>query len=97
MEGERIEWVNNFKYLGSMIASWGAFWKMKSVLKSKIVPLPLEINIFKTAVLTILLYGCESWILTENLEKSLNSFATNCYRTSDALTRSETRTFTRWS
>ena len=32
------------------------------------------------AVLAILLYGCESWILTENLEKSLNSFATNCYR-----------------
>ena len=48
--------------------------------KSKIVPLPLRINIFKAAVLAILLYGCESWILTENLEKSLNSFATNYYR-----------------
>ena len=92
VERERIEWVNNFKYLGSMIVStdsdirtrkgqaWGAFWKIKSQSKSKIVPLPLKINIFKAAVLAILLYGCESWILTENLEKSLNSFATNCYR-----------------
>ena len=48
--------------------AWGAFWKMKRVFKSKIVPLPLKINIFKAAVLAILLYCCESWILTENLE-----------------------------
>ena len=46
----------------------------------KYLPLRLKINIFKASCLAILLYGSESWILTANLEKSLNSFATYCYR-----------------
>ena len=46
LDGQRIEWVKNFKYLGSMVASsetdirarkgqaWGAFWKMKDIFRS---------------------------------------------------------------
>ena len=29
---------------------------------------------------TVLLYGCESWILTKDLKKSINAFATSCFR-----------------
>ena len=60
--------------------AWGAFWKMKDVFLSATVTTRLKINIFNAACLSILLYGCESWILTEKLKKSLDSFATNCYR-----------------
>ena len=46
LDGETIKWVENFKYLGSMMLSsetdikirkgqaWGAFWKMKDIWKS---------------------------------------------------------------
>ena len=53
---------------------------MKDVFRSKIVPLQLKINIFEAACVSILLYGCESWIINQKLKSTLNSFATNCYR-----------------
>lgn len=92
LKGQQIEWVRDFKYLGSYVASsetdirirkgqaWGAFWKMKDVFCSKSLRIGLKMKIFKAACLTILLYGCESWILNEKLAKSLDSFATSCYR-----------------
>ena len=92
LDGETIKWVENFKYLGSMMLSsetdikirkgqaWGAFWKMKDIWKSIKISLTLKINIFKASCLSILLYGSESWIITHKLADSLNSFATNCYR-----------------
>ena len=92
LNGNKINWVDNFKYLGSMVVSsetdiklrkgqaWGAFWKLKNIFKSKTLTKEIKISIFKTAVLAVLLYGCESWIITKQLEQSLNSFATNCYR-----------------
>ena len=87
-----IKWVENFKYLGSMMLSsetdikirkgqaWGAFLKMKDIWKSIKISLTLKINIFKASWLSILLYGSESWIITQKLADSLNSFCTNCYR-----------------
>jgi hypothetical protein len=92
LDDQQIEWCRDFKYLGSHIASseldiktrkgqaWGAFWKMKDVFKSKTVPLGLKIRIFEAACLSILLYGCESWIIDQKLKSTLDSFATNCYR-----------------
>ena len=32
------------------------------------------------SVLSVLLYGCESWIISEQLMIKINSFATSCYR-----------------
>ena len=92
LDGQRIEWVKNFKYLGSMVASsetdirarkgqaWGALWKMKDIFRSKTIPIRLKTDIWQASCLSILLYGCESWIITKKLENSLNSFATSCYR-----------------
>ncbi len=92
LNGNTIEWTKDFKYLGSHIASseidirarkglaWRAFWKMKDVFCSKTLPIRLKINIFEAAVISILLYGCESWIINKRANDALNSFATNCYR-----------------
>ena len=92
LNGQPIQWVDNVKYLGSMVLSsstnvkarkgqaWKAFWKMKNVWKSTAIPIHLKINIFQASCQSILLYGCESWIITKQLEKELNSFATSCYR-----------------
>ena len=92
LDGNTIEWTKDFKYLGSHIASseidirarkgqaWGAFWKMKDVFCSKSLPIRLKTNIFEAACISILLYGCESWVINQKMSNTLNSFATNCYR-----------------
>jgi hypothetical protein len=87
-----LKTVDDFKYLGATVAStesdfkkriaiaWQAFWELEKLWRSRSVPITLKVSIFKAAVITILLYGCESWILGEQLTSRLNSFATNCYR-----------------
>ena len=60
--------------------AWKACWKMKNIWKSTTIPIHLKINIFRASCLSILLYGSESWIITSKIEKTLNSFATSCYR-----------------
>ena len=87
-----VEQVRDFKYLGSMMASgetdlknrkgqaWGAFWKLTNIWFSKSTPFKLKFRIFQASCVSILLYGSETWILSEKIRKSLDSFATNCYR-----------------
>ena len=59
---------------------WSAFWKMKKLWRKESVPLDIKLKIFQTSCLSVLLYGCESWILTKDLKKSINAFATSCFR-----------------
>ena len=35
---------------------------------------------FNTTCVTILLYGCESWVISQDMENKINAFATSCYR-----------------
>jgi len=84
--------VNDYKYLGSYISSttkelsirkalaYKAFWNMKKVWFSKEIPIYLKIRMFKTLCLSILLYGCETWIMTKDMINKLDSFAMKCYR-----------------
>ena len=37
-------------------------------------------KLFKTTCVTILLYGCESWVISQDMESKINAFATSCYR-----------------
>ena len=92
LNGKEIDLVDDFKYLGSMMASsqndikyhkslaWTAFWKLKNLWRSTTTSLHLKLRFFKAACLTILLYGGETWILTKQLALELDRFATNCYR-----------------
>ena len=91
--GEKpIEEVDNFKYLGSMskdsttdiarrrAIAFSAFYSMNSIWNSSTIPLDLKTKIFKVSVLTVFLYGCETWIINEADKETINSFATICYR-----------------
>ena len=40
----------------------------------------MKLQVFKLAVVTVLLYGCETWALTKKLESELNSFGTSSLR-----------------
>lgn len=90
--GEVIEQVEEFKYLGSMMSSsdndlkirrgqaWSTFWEMKNIWQSDDIPIDLKVRIFHSTCLSILLYGSEAWVLTEAMTRRIDSFATSCYR-----------------
>jgi hypothetical protein len=92
LKGLPIKRVDDFKYLGSMMKSTqtdfdkrkglahGAWANLKKLWNAEHIPLYIKLNVFEASVISILIYGCESWIISEQLESKINSFATNCYR-----------------
>ena len=90
--GKPINHVADFKYLGSKIASaagdfkrrnalaWSAFWKLERFWRSPQLTIFAKVNLFYTTCLTILLYGSESWVLSQDMESKINSFVTSGYR-----------------
>ena len=102
--GQNLEIVEDFKYLGSYIMctekdvknrialAWVAFAKMKKLLTAK-GPRPstrFRVRLFNATCLSVLLYGCESWTLTGALERDLDVFARKCYRAILAINQHET-------
>ena len=95
MNGEELEQVESFKYLGSTLTADGrstaevkirlavamsAMSGLSRVWKSKDISFISKMKLFKTLVLSILLYGCESWTLTADLEKRIQAFENKCFR-----------------
>ncbi|XP_035665218.1 uncharacterized protein LOC118408508 [Branchiostoma floridae] len=90
--GQPIKNVTNFRYLGSMMASskndltrrralaWTAFWKLQKIWSSTSLPTSTKIKLFNVTCVPVLLYGCECWVLSSDMENKINSFATSCYR-----------------
>ena len=84
--------VQDFKYLGSMMASssgdlkrrkglaWTAFWKLERLWRCPNISISTNIKLFNTTCVTVLLYGCESWVLSKAMESEINAFDTSCYR-----------------
>ena len=87
-----INHVSDFRYLGSMVASgssdlkrrkslaWCAFWKLEQLWKSPHISISTKVKLFNTTCVTILLYGCESWVISQDMENKINAFASSCYR-----------------
>ena len=55
--------------LGVHSGSWNNFGRVHTY--------PLQ---QKLTCVTILLYGCESWVISQDMENKINAFATSCYR-----------------
>ena len=90
--GESIKQVRDSKYVGSMMASsnndlkgrkalaWTTFWKLEHLWRSTGMPVSTKLKLFKASCVTILLYGCKSWVIFKDMESKINSFAMSCYR-----------------
>ena len=76
IEGEKVEVVTDFLFLGSQITVDGdcnheirrrllfgrkAMKNLDSVLKSRNITLPANIRIVKAMIFPVVTYGCESW------------------------------------
>ena len=57
-----------------IILDLGKIWRSSSI------SLAAKIRLFNTTCVTVLLYGCESWVLSVNMENKINAFASSCYR-----------------
>ena len=86
--GEEIKKVDKFRYLGSMITddakdittvktqiakAKSTFGKLKPVLTNSKISISTKMNIVKTFVYSVLLYGCETWTLNKDLERRLEA------------------------
>ena len=94
MNGEQLEDVEKFKYLGAILSKDGsctaevrarignatsAMTKLNRIWKSNI-RLSTKLKLYKALVVSIVLYGCETWTLTAALEKKIQAFETKCMR-----------------
>ena len=92
LNGKKIKQVEDFKYLGSYIASiehnvnirlgkaWDAPNELDKLWKSNL-PSNLKRNFFRVTVETVLLYGSVSWTLTTHLEKKIDGAYTRMQHT----------------
>ena len=95
IKGKNVEEIQEFAYLGSKITSdgnseedvkarinkaRGTLASLKNVLKSTKISTNTKIRIFKSIVLAVLLYGAESWKVTNIITNSLDVFQTWCLR-----------------
>ena len=78
IDGETVEIVSDFTFGGSKIAAVGdcsheikkrlllgrkVMTNLDSILKSRDITLPTKVHLFKAMVFSVVMYGCESWIV----------------------------------
>ena len=57
-----------------------AMTRLAILWKNNAVNFPTKTKIYKSLVLSILLYGCERWTLTADLERRIEAFENKSYR-----------------
>ncbi|KAG0711101.1 putative uncharacterized transposon-derived protein F52C9.6 [Chionoecetes opilio] len=94
--GEDIEILESFTYLGSAVHNdggsrqevlrrigiahgvmdslSGSIWRCRYLCRRT------KIRIFKSLVIPVLLYGCETWTLNSDLKRRINAFGNKCLR-----------------
>ena len=80
-DGETVETVSDFIFLGSKITADGdcshemkrclllgrkVMTNLDSILKSRDITLPTKVRLFKAMVFPVVMYGCESWTVKES-------------------------------
>ena len=85
IEGEKVETVSDFIFLGSKITADShcsyerkAITNLDSVLKSRDITLTTKVHIVKTMVFPIVRYGCESWTIEKAERWRIDAFELWC-------------------
>ena len=94
VNGQKLETVTSFKYLGSVISDEGselemlsriaqttaALTRLKPVWIDKSISLSSKIRLMCSLVTSLFLYSCESWTLTAELQRRIQAMEMRCYR-----------------
>ena len=95
IEGETVETVSDFIFLGSKITADGdcsheikrhlllgrkVMTNLDSILKSRDITFPTKVCVVKAMVFPVVMYGCESWTIKKAECRSTDAFELWCWR-----------------
>ena len=95
IDGETMETVTDFIFLGSKITADGdcsheikrcfllgrkATTNLDSILKSRDITLPAKVHLVKATVFPVVMYGCESWTIKKAEHQRIEAFELWCWR-----------------
>ena len=95
IDGETVETVDDFIFLGSKITADGdcsheikrclllgrrVITNLDSILKSKDITLPTKFHLVKVMVFAVIMYGCESWTVKKAERQRIDAFELWCWR-----------------
>ena len=95
IDGETVETVANFIFLGSKIIADGdcsheikgclllgrkAMTNLDSIFKSRDITLPTKVHLVKAMVFPVVMYGCESWTIKKAKHQRIDAFELWCWR-----------------
>jgi len=95
IDGEIVETVTDFIFLGSKLTADGDFTheikrflllgikimtNLDNILKSRDIDLPTKAHLVKAMVFTVVIYGCESWIIKKAQCPRVDAFELWCWR-----------------
>ena len=95
IDGETVETVSDFIFLGSRITADGdccheikrrllLWWKvmtnLDSILKSRDLTLSTKVRLVKAMVFPVVMYGCESWTIKKAEHWRIDAFEPWCWR-----------------
>jgi len=95
LEGQVLNQVEDFVYLGGLISSTGsshpdvrrriglacdAVRRLTKIWKSKTIRKATKVKVYETMVLSILCYNSETWTLTAEIKRQLRVFEMGCLR-----------------
>ena len=95
IDGETVESVTDFIFLGSKITADGdgsheikrhlllgrkVAANLDSILKSRDITLPTKVHLVKGMVFPLVMYGCESWIIKKAEHQRIDAFELWCWR-----------------
>ena len=95
IDGETMETVRDFIFLGSKITADGdcsheikrclllgrkAMTNLDSILKSRHITLPRKVHIVKAMVFPVVMYGYESWTIKKAEHQRTDAFELWCWR-----------------
>ena len=95
IDGETVETVSDFIFLGSKITTDGdcsheikrrlllgrkVMTNLDSILKSRDITLPTKVRLVKAVVFPVVMYGCESWTVKKAGRRRIDPFELWCWR-----------------
>ena len=95
MDGEPVETVTDFIFLGSKMTADGdcsheikscsllgrkAMTNLDSMLKSRDITLPTKVHLAKAMVFPVVTYGCESWTVKKAEHRGTDAFELLCWK-----------------
>ena len=94
VNGQNLETVDKFKYLGALMTDEGskpevlsriaqsttALAKLNIIWKHKNITVATKLRLMRSLVTSIFLYACESWTLTSDLERRIQAMEMRCFR-----------------